>query len=431
MIYERYGKLIFLASSMFILFLLVFFYGAMVGRFEYWPYKTLQEAKVTTLTLLRTGTLSPENRLIRAPAERAGRIEIPRPDLVADGYRVFLGWNQNAGGYAAWLFDETGEELHTWAIDCHALDPHGPKNQAMPHGLRVLRDGSLVVNFKDCDVMGRLDACGNPVWARAGLFHHEFGRGDDGSIWVWRGEESVHSQTQYLVNFDPHFGDTIKEIRFLDDVVKLDERQTSLFAVSDDFSPVHFEQDPKNEDHDVFHPNDIDVLPSRLADRFPGFSAGDLLLSLRNLHMVAVVDPVTHRVKWNAYGPWRYQHDPDFTENGKISVYNNRKHHNENGAAVYRTEIIAIDPSTRAVSNELRDGGLEFSSKEMGTHQRMPNGNVLIVIPDEGRIIEVSASGHPVYEFNNVYSDAYNGHVENAQFVGKDYFSTVPTCADR
>ena len=58
----------------------------------------------------------------------------------------------------------------------------------------------------------------------------------------------------------------------------------------------------------------------------------------------------------------------------------------------------------------------------------MPNGNKLIVIPDEGRIIEVSSSGQLVYEFNNFYSEKYNGHVENAQFVEKDYFSTLPKC---
>ena len=132
------------------------------------------------------------------------------------------------------------------------MDPDAPKSRAMPHGLRALRDGSLVVNFKDCDVMGRLDACGNAVWASAGLYHHEFGLADDGSIWVWRGEESVHSQTQYLVNFDAQSGETIREIRFLDDVIKLNDHQTTLFAVSDDFSAFHFKQDPKDEDHDIF-----------------------------------------------------------------------------------------------------------------------------------------------------------------------------------
>ena len=165
------------------------------------------------------------------------------------------------------------------------------------------------------------------------------------------------------------------------------------------------------------------MLHSDIADRFPDFAPGDLLISLRTLHLVAVLDPNSGHVKWWSRGPWRFQHDPDFTGDGKISVYNNNTGRS-------RSEIIKIDPSTREVSNELLDGELSFQAGGMGTHQYLPNGNVLIVVPQEGRIIEVSETGEVVFEFNNVVSEEFNGHVENGAWVPDDFFETLPNCSD-
>jgi hypothetical protein len=61
----------------------------------------------------------------------------------------------------------------------------------------------------------------------------------------------------------------------------------------------------------------------------------------------------------------------------------------------------------------------------------MPNGNLLIVVPDEGRVLEVTASGSIVMEFNNLSSRfaAYNEHVENGVWLPPGYFQTVPDCS--
>ena len=66
----------------------------------------------------------------------------------------------------------------------------------------------------------------------------------------------------------------------------------------------------------------------------------------------------------------------------------------------------------------------------MGKHQYLPNGNVLIVVPGEGRILEVTGDGANVMEFNNLSSISlnYNEHVENGLWVPPDYFQTVPRC---
>jgi hypothetical protein len=74
-------------------------------------------------------------------------------------------------------------------------------------------------------------------------------------------------------------------------------------------------------------------------------------------------------------------------------------------------------------------GDLRFFSGAMGTHQYLPNGNVLLVVPDEGRILEVTSHGDKVMEFNNLSRSArYNAHVENAQWLPQNYFDQMPSC---
>jgi len=119
---------------------------------------------------------------------------------------------------------------------------------------------------------------------------------------------------------------------------------------------------------------------------FPMFDAGDLLLSFRTLNLIAIVDPDDSRVIWWSHGPWIAQHDPDFTSDGRISVYNNNTGRG-------RSEIIKIDPMTREISNDLFHGEASFYTSSMGTHQYLLNGNVLIVVPGEGRILEVTDDG--------------------------------------
>ena len=89
-----------------------------------------------------------------------------------------------------------------------------------------------------------------------------------------------------------------------------------------------------------------------------------------------------------------------------------------------------MDPATRDVSNELFNGEVRFYSGTMGKHQYLPNGNVLITIPEEGRVLEVTKGGWKVMEFNNLssYSPDFNERVENAMWVPLDYFQAIPDC---
>lgn len=429
MMSETFAKRIFIASIAFLLLGATFTYGLAVERFHVWPHATIHSVWRAAQSIARHGAIIPEGRRVTPPANASRQpMTLHRPDRVSDGYYVFVGWDSEAMLYAAWLYDNHGERRHTWLIDYSAFDADGPSNGAdNPHPFQVLNDGSIIVGFDKGDVMARLDTCAKPVWVKEGIYHHAMSPADDGSYWVWRGDGTAYGHYNYLENFDAETGQIIREIALIEDIIAPMESSAVVFGIRPDYPFLRYERDPTDRlAGDLFHPNDVEELSSTLAPLFPMFEAGDLLLSFRTLNLVAVLDPDDRQVKWWSHGPWIGQHDPDFTTDGKISVYNNNTGRG-------RSEILKIDPATREVSNDLFNSEAPFRSEFMGKHQYLPNGNVLIAVPGEGRVLEVTADGRNVMEFNNLsaHSPSDNEHVESGVWVPADYFLSMPNCSER
>jgi hypothetical protein len=403
-----------------------FAYGVAVAHYEVWPYRLIQDSSYAFGSIVRAGEVVPRGRRL-APPEDAARTAFTVHDAarIGDGAFVFLGSDDSTHAYSAWLYDTAGRKLHTWHIDYTALDPGGPSSDTdMPHAFQVLPDGSAIVAFDGGDVMARIDACSRPMWIREGIFHHSMTVADDGSLWVWRAEGSHYAQYHYLMNFDAETGATIREIGLVEDIIRPLGPKAFVFGVSADYPFRHIDADPEDRDLDFFHPNDVDVLSAALAPQFPQFEPGDLLLSLREIDLVAVVDADTAELKWWNVGPWIKQHDPDFLPDGRISVYSNNTGRG-------RSDILKIDPKTKAVGSDVHDGKARFYSAEMGSHQYQPNGNVLIAVPGEGRVLLLSPAGDPIMEFNNLSSQSpeQNEHVENGAWFPPGYFDQTPQCA--
>ena len=426
---DRTAKRIQLASTGLVLAAAAFVYGLVVERYEIWPFQWIRDCSYAVQSVMRFGEIVPRGRRIEPPAGAARQaFTIQDAAHMGDGLFVILGSDDSAHAYAAWLYDAAGHKLHTWRIDYRALDADGSRNGTdMPHAINVLHDGSVLVSFDGGDVMARLDECSNPMWIRDGVYPHAMTTADDGSVWVWRADGSHYAQYHYLLNFDPDTGATIREVGLIEDIVQRMGAQAAIFGVRPDYPFHRIDRDPETRSTvDLFHPNDVDVLTAALAPQFPQFKAGDLLVSFREISLVAVIDPDTAELKWWSVGPWIEQHDPDFLPDGRISVYSNNPNRG-------RSEILKIDPQTRAIANDLYDGNTRFYSASMGSHQYLPNGNVLITVPDEGRVLLVSSRGDPIMEFDNVSSRSgqFNEHVENAVWLPRDYFAAMPQCGER
>jgi hypothetical protein len=147
---------------------------------------------------------------------------------------------------------------------------------------------------------------------------------------------------------------------------------------------------PKTDD--LLHTNSVKVLRRNLAAKFPLFQAGQVLLSLRNRDTVAVLDRPTRRVVWAAQGIWQAQHDATFLDNGHLLVYDNL-------GSRRGTRILEYDPQTQAFPwAYTNENARSFKASFHGMKQRLPNGNTLIVDPDNRRLFEVTQDKELVWE---------------------------------
>lgn len=414
---DQVAKVLFFTSLGTIVVLSAWSFGIVVGKFEVWPYRPVDIMYNHIKAFISAGEWVPEGRVVRAPATASRqRVVVHRPKELMPGYRAIMGWDRASKEHTIWLLNDHGNEIHSWIIDQRTLDAGNSFGGGhTPHGMKVLQDGSVLVNFDDATALMRLDSCGRPIWAREdGVYHHSIEEAEDGSFWTWRGDQSKASPHQYLVNFAPATGETLKQFSLIDDFLKNSSSPETVFGAPKDF-------EYGRSDNDIFHPNDIEPLRSGLADHFPQFRAGDLLISIRTPNLVAVLDPIETSLKWWSHGPWSFQHDPDFEPDGKIWIYDNNRAYEE-------SRIIAIDPKTKQVETAFSSGESKFYSRTMGKHQRLPNSTRLIVVPDEGRVLETLQSGDLVFEFNNILNEGFNAHVQNAQWLPSDFFGAVPSC---
>ncbi len=156
---------------------------------------------------------------------------------------------------------------------------------------------------------------------------------------------------------------------------------------------------------DILHANSIQVLP-RAGKGI--WSAGDLLISIRELDLVVVMDPTTGRVKWGG-GPGvvDHQHEPIVLKNDNILVF-------DNGPLARRSRVLEVNPATGKIAWSYQGTPPDsFFSAIGGGCQALPNGNVLITESVKGRVFEVTRAGETVWEFYN--PDLDNPYVPTAR----------------
>jgi hypothetical protein len=406
---DRVARLAFFASCIAI----AVTYGIFAVRWNSFPNPQIALAEATIRDLWINWRndlgLRPTRHLVDARRPRQGGEEMfrmYRAEAAQPGYTMIAGLSDDPdrSAHAVMLFDGAGREVYRWPVDYAALDPDGPKPfNVMVHGVHPLPDGSLVAGFDQGEAIARIDSCGVPTWIREGTFSHSIEPDDDGGLWSWRGEA--------MVRLDPGTGAVLREIELRDDVIAADGGRYGEFA-------IHAAELAEGVQYlgDAFHPNDVEPLRAALAAAFPMFEAGDLLISLRELNLVAVVDPDDGRTKWFRHGPWHRQHDPDWEPDGTISVYDNRM-------GLGASRILKVDPVTDEITVAY-EGSAEhpFYSYRRGKHQFLPNGNLLVTESEAGRVFEAAPDGALVWERDLGWDERRNLIVTSAQHLPADFF---------
>lgn len=392
------------------LVVLSFLYGAGVGQYEWFPYSTLKRAADQARSL--RGVVGGSDVFAEPQVyERKGvRVEEPedmQPNLtlISSAWKGPDGWDPELR-----LIDRKGEVLHSWRVDREKLFQGSIVQRSSPtrtgvHGSYLLPDGEVVLNLEYVGMV-KLDACGDVLWEVAEGNHHAISQADDGSFW----SPGVGDRRRYTTPAYPDGYPGLKKPVWMDQVLHIskDGEIVNRINVLDVLKANGLERylakgmGPRvgEIDRDPIHLNDVEPLSASMADEYPLFEAGDLLLSLRYPDLVFVLDPETTKVKWYESRHFTRQHDPDFIGEGWIGVFDNQRDATTRGALLGGTRIVKIQPHTDSLIVPFPTSQSEpHYTQTQGKWQQLANGNMLLVESDAGRIVEVAPNGRTVWEW--------------------------------
>jgi hypothetical protein len=319
------------------------------------------------------------------------------------------------------LIDRTGKTLHHWDVDLQKIWPEFPYtdgaesfygNENYIHGSYLFDNGDVLFNVEYMGLV-RLDRNGNIVWKLDRHTHHSVTRDEDGNFWVcemnWITDIQV-ALTRFFGLIPPFTedcalkvspeGKVLEEISILEIICKSEFR--SLLWRAGPHVPTRTT--------DPLHMNDVEPLPRALAEQYPLFAAGDLVVSLYQLNLVMVFDAKSKQVKWSRITPLVHQHDPDFIGDGWISVFNNNADGTPNGIILGGSTQLDFQTNTgemrqvypRVPAPSPRKGGhqeRQFYTPVGGKSQLLQNGHWLLTEAVGARVLEIDPEGHTVWEW--------------------------------
>jgi len=401
---------------------LLAYLGGFATRWHDWfPNVLLERASRQTTALVTTWSAGPPNLYDRVH-DRPGARTV-RPNHVQPGLTLITSsWSTSKGWKAGLnLIDETGTVVHRWRFDRERLFPDSVDRRGNPalkalHGTHLFPNGDVLVNVEYVGTV-RLDACGRVKWRLPAGTHHAISQTEKGSFWIPGTSRTPQAGSERY----PEGFAGIEGRVWLDQLLHVTETGTvterlnvlDLLYTNDlehhiikAYKPKRFPGFRKGGGRDVTHLNDVEPLSSSMADEYPLFEAGDLLVSLRYIDLVFVVDPQSETVKWHTRRSLIQQHDPDFIGNGWIGVFNNNSDYSGRGSTLGGSQIVAYQPHTDSM--EIRFPTVHsdsFYTRTRGKWQRLANGNMLLTEANAGRVLEVTPDGRTVWKWEKAPYD--------------------------
>lgn len=343
---------------------------------------------------------------------RADKVALAR----AAGWRLLIGVFAVEGKLqnAILALSPNLEVVRVWVVSKDKTQTTTRSLAGVIHGFSILKNGSMIFAFQPSGYLQRIDRCGKPVWSTNGEFNHTVSVEDgEKSLWTLL---NTGIDTE-VVNVSSETGQVIRRIPIAAIIAANPTIDILEVGKYDDWNESHPHNSREKWFDDPLHFNDVEPLPAAIATRFPGFKAGDLLLSASSLNLVFVMDPETLKVKWWQSGSWRRQYDPDWQPTGEITVLDNNR-----GRGYSR--IVSINPLSRGM-RVLFDGNKnDFYTRESGKHQITGNGNLLVTSAMQGRAFEVEPNGNMVFDILNTKpgSNEFNYYLSEAVWLPLDSF---------
>lgn len=242
--------------------------------------------------------------------------------------------------------------------------------------------------------IARYDKDGNLLWTYDENAHHGF--------YVDPGNGDIYALIHKMIMDSPPGFEKLSFPMLVDYIVRLTPEGKELqrvslleaFKHSPYYSLLFFGR--KNEIWDRFHTNSVIKLEPELASKFPMFKAGQLLISIRNPSIIAMVDLQKPQVVWAAKGEWRMQHEAQFASDGSILLFDNQ------GTRQRSSRVLSIRPETKEPIKEwATKGDKKFYTPIYGKVQMLENGNILVIAPFQRNAFEMTPEGNVVWDYQH------------------------------
>jgi len=379
-----------------------FVYGVLVGKLEIFPYKFIDSA-ASGFNYVNTIDVLPN---YFTQITRTYESEVTVTNRAYKGMNLVSRINKNREMVVE-LIDMEGKTIHEWDIDwfdfwpkaTHLKEDLIPKAKpgSLIHGIALQSNGNLVFNF-DAKGLVCINKNSEEVWKLPFQTHHSMYIDDYDNIWTC---SIIFHEDAVSTNRDsPYCEYTI--LKVTKDGELLREWSIPEILIQNELEGLlHFGYGPSGTAwyDDRLHLNDVETLSTKMQEGF--FKHGDVMISLRNVNTIFVFDPSTDKIKFVSIGDNIRQHDPDFISGNEISVFDNNFQSPK--LTDLQSKIKLIKPSTNTITTYFQGSDeIPFYTKDMGKHQWLPNGNLLITETREGRAFEIDENGKLVWQYVNL-----------------------------
>ncbi len=393
--------------------ILVLAYGYGIGRWDWPPAATISMALDAARDWRDNWRhyLRIRSKYLAERPRQKGGVTVWDRGRAFDGYTFVTAFTGER--FEALLLAMDGTIVRRWHVSPQRVWPEPDHVDVVPddweaswHGALMTPEGEVFVSVGGAGTV-KLDRCSNVVWDVPRRTHHDIDLLPNGELLIaslYEIRERRPDRPRIYPGPDGYYYDetilrvapdgTILEEFSLIDSILASNRFELLVSGPGSSASVRA--------NDPLHNNTVEMLRPEMADAFPLFEAGDIMVSMRNINTIAVLDGDTKLIKWSLTGPFLGQHDPDFLPNGHILLYDNRI---TGGSPTFgNTRIIEIDPLThRIVWQWEGEGPYAFYSESRGEQAPLPNGNLLAVDSHGGRVFEIDrATGDIVWEWVNL-----------------------------
>ncbi|MEZ9327554.1 arylsulfotransferase family protein [Vibrio breoganii] len=388
----------------------------------YFPYETFQKVKSGFREI--KSRVSGDLPWYLHRTDRTTTVDVFNRDVIQPGLSLVTGLGPGNHSQAS-VIDVDGNVIHNWQIDWFELWPNAEhvhdhlKSITIPntHGVKLMSNGDLIFSLEYAGLF-RVDLCGNVIWRFPRMTHHSVFLDDAGYLWTL-GLDYSESISENLPGYAPGYydfkifkmstdGELIQEWRLFE-LLKDNNLESLLYMSSiKPGAPVLTD--------DTLHPNDIEIFPSTMKPGF--FESGDIMVSMRNIHTVAVFDS-SMKIKKVFTGSFIRQHDPDFIDGNTISVFDNYTHTYTLDVPYSRILYLTSDSDVPFIRYSGTDQQ-PFYTHVMGKHEHLDNGNLLITEASQGRAFELK-DNDIVWQFHNVLPEGLIGFIDEVQRLGPEF----------